>query len=603
MQLADAFRRTNVKASEADMAALGFTGKSYAGFVNFNMSVKNHPNYAAALDLAKKEVSDHQSALSITNPTKQQTARFVRVRMRELLLDGFEHNGVKHKGLGLSEFQKESANSIAKSQIFTEQRNGIGSMAARGINKLKSSNAALDFVLSPLIPFTTIIGNMTDTMLDYDPIGGMARTHNFSVSSLIRYAAGSGKDGKRIGSSSMAVDPKVDWLGFRMEDGIKDQRYYEQIGRNWTGIHTLIGLSLMVNSNPYGPGLGVTWDPDDDKRTIDGDEYSVFWNGEKLFSYKELPIVSVPLSFVGAFMSHKRNPERFGGKSEFGSRLAYAWWASQTMPLKMSVGEGAANAMDLLSNTFNMASNPSMTSGEKIYEVLLKPYLKTTTKALPWRYSLAEQVTSLIMGTEKYSTSSYSQSLEYFFEGAAYGRISDQYKAVDIFGEEIKMSPIKEAIPFLDYFTKDVAERPYRKFLHERDISLGNAQNRAVARFDDEAILGVEYRDYTPEEWDYFSREAGKTFKENIEELMKRDDIAEMDKTPVIYGGKTVSMTEKVVRQLLAGSRLHARNMVIEKFDKPDAPAYNVESIPAYEGGNQVEGTMYNDIGGFFQKF
>ncbi|MCK5019139.1 MAG: hypothetical protein KAS32_18910, partial [Candidatus Peribacteraceae bacterium] len=137
------------------------------------------------------------------------------IRKREIMLDMLE----------LSPEERAEIEQIARSNIFTDDRGGLIAHVAYGIGRLANTNPVTKVVIKPFVPFTKIVGNVTEYMLDHIPLYGQARAHGLGFTSLYKRAV------------------KGDMLTSQMgEKGSK--AYYEQMGRAWLG--TVSFLTAMM---------------------------------------------------------------------------------------------------------------------------------------------------------------------------------------------------------------------------------------------------------------------------------------------------------------------------------------------------------------------
>jgi len=578
-----------------DMKAAGYSvpavrNLTYTQWVNFEMSM-NNPRFKNAKEMAIQDVKTHEELTG--GLTDAQRKRYVDTRMKEIIRFGGtnEETGVKLPGLRLSEKAKEDAESVARSQIFTHQRGGVYSKWSGTLASFTGKKAKF---LWPLIPFTTIIGNLSDTMADFNPVTGIARANGISTSELLAEFQRSNNRKNNIDKPVLSAkmgdqSPYGVFTSDRIKSAIrdnKDAKYYEQMARYWTGVQGFLALSMMVNENPYGQGLGLTGSQDDKP-------YMITWNGEAKWSYKDLPFIAPAATLVAQW--HQWNREKPEKKDqewyeESGARLWYALGEAELISSKVSVAEGSMRAMDLVQGVFELGKQgmpweDTPDRGEKIATLMgkiSKPYVSVLTKPIPWRASFIEQI-GQAFDPSVYSKSDIINSLTYAFTGAAYKLPGiEKIEMVDVYGDPVKKFPGEDRMAFLASFKDDISQRPHVKFMNERGIVLAPTQNRAVAWEDQKDILGVSYKDYTTEQFAYFAKTSGEYFKTmltggtirvgerdmEIPGIMNVDPELRnfMDNDIVSYGQKKMTATEKEVRQALSNARSLARDAVKSKF-------------------------------------
>jgi len=596
--------------TRSDLIAMGFDKKqmeaagytlpalrsfSYPQWVNYQMSM-NNPNYKGAIEIAIQDVQAHEQLTG--GLTDAQRKRYVETRAKEVIRFGGENEltGEKILGLRLSEKEFEDAEIIARSQIFTHNRGGIHSKWSGALARM-TSNKKAGFLLVPLIPFTTIIGNLSDTMADFNPVTGIARANGISMSELIAEfqrsngMEGSKKNEKPVLSAKMGDQfPRAksfgDFVDMRVKRAFetKDSKYYEQMARAWTGIQALTALALTVSSNPY-QGFGLTGSQDQKN------PYMIMIDGEPLFSYKDIPFLGPAAAIVAKWHEYAReNPDKKDAEfyEDAGARLWYAMGAAETLPGKVSIAEGSIRAMDIFSDCLEIVMG-KQGKGEDtpdwksmaldLVDKISRPYINFLTKAMPQRASALEQFEQLFDPTV-YSKSDILDATVYAFTGVLYKLPwIEKTEMVDIFGDPVEKLPGEDRMGFLQSFRDDVSQRPWVKFLNERSIVFPSLQNTEVAWEDKDAIFGVKYENYDTKQFAYYAKKSGENFKkrlngytdedgEKIEGIMDVDSATQQmrDETIVEYNHKPVTLTEKLVREAMSAARSEARKQVKKEF-------------------------------------
>ena len=88
--------------------------------------------------------------------------------------------------LDLTAEERSEIDELARANIFTDDRGGAIAHLAYNIGKLSNSNAFFKTTVKPFVPFTKIVGNVTEYMLDYTPFYGMMRAHGYSGTGLYK---------------------------------------------------------------------------------------------------------------------------------------------------------------------------------------------------------------------------------------------------------------------------------------------------------------------------------------------------------------------------------------------------------------------------------
>lgn len=589
MQLADMIRRGDVETTKSEMEAAGFVPKNlqklipYSEWVRFRMSLDNNPKFAGLVMQAGREVFAHDEMVG--GMSDAQKSRMMRVRVRELV----------DKNLGLSENARQAAIEIARSQIFTHDRHGINSKMADMLGFVKTKAP----LLWPILPFLKIVGNIGDTVADFNPLSAIPRANGMSISELLDwYSRLNMKPGEERARSTARLSErtKVDgntWLQNALKES-KDPRYYEQMSRAWGGIHTLIGMAAMMGT----PSAGLWIDDDGD----------VSYDGNHLFATKEFPVLAPSARMLGHWMAYAQNNPGEEGAKDLALRTGYTLFGGEMAPIQTSVFQSGLTLMDVIGHTIRvmqekdeMGSHENFNPAEelpKLIEEVAKPFLAAYTKPLPWRAGIVEQ-SMQIWDQGKYPHKTLMDSFEYYASGAFYkykplSAVGDKimgkehhgaYIQRDAFGDEVKALPAENTIQALDDFINDVANRPWVKFMTERGIRFPQTPNPTVAWVDPNSPVGVVMDKYDDEQYDLYVRESGAKFKEMVSDMINNGAATNPDGSLVIGADgkvmtldymdnymipgpdkKLTTITKVVVGKMLSASRAYGRAKVAEKY-------------------------------------
>jgi hypothetical protein len=487
-----------------------------------------------------------------------------RIRMREVV----------HEKLQIEDQARDDAEAIARSMIFTHQRNGVFSQVS---NVAKGMRHTLDrgtggwlgtMLLTPIIPFTTIVGNLADTMTDFTPVLGVSSANGISIADALGFGARA-MGSKRVISGRMSertVKDGYGWLKNRLAVASTDPKYYEQMGRAWTGFLSVIAGGMMMSNN-RNQGFYVTADDDNT------DPNCLLYDGKRILQYTHYPMISGAAAMLGYWSSYARRfPE---DKDDVAGRMFYSLMSAATISGQSSVAEGMVNLLDLTSKLPKVLEGNQMPwqdkkPGDAILEVgkgFLGSQLSFYAKTMPQSNNMLVQ-TAAIFDPTRYSKRDVTESLWYALSGFTYALTPGKVEQVDVFGNVLKRVPGSDVVGFLDNYVDDISKRPGVAFCNERGIIFGPMRNRSVDIPDDDALLGVTVDKMNSEEFGWFAKKSGEIFTSMMSEYMSSGAWKEEDDLYDLYYKKKMSMTEISVRKMQSASMKYAKGLTIEQFPR-----------------------------------
>lgn len=508
-ELADAVRRARLESADGSVRE-----------VSRKALAENSQEWQSAMDQAGNDIDAVAQALKLDGKAKE---RAIRIRAREIL----------HSRLGLDDQAMQDAEDIARSKIFTLKRNGMNGKIATAMKMI--NNSKLGAVTWPFIMFTDIIGNVGDTMGDFNPIRGIARANGITPSAALAALSG--------GKSA------------RMSTDRKSELYYEQMGRAWFGKVLFTAVMAMMFSG------------DDDDRWLDftGDSHPthpnfIKINGRPIMSWTLLPWAVPSLSFATKLdESFKKNPNM--SKDDmvgWGKRLGLAWFASETGVSRMSMAE-SANALLEFGSVLTKSVIDKKLDIDKTIRLIGefgKSVMGVVTKPFPQRISFVEQAAQLL-DPSVYSKKDIDEIFLYAFSGAFFRSATmDVTKQIDIFGKEIKRNIGSDLIDYISNYQNDAKTRKRVDFLYDHGVEFGPTQNRAMLFEEDGEVVKEKMSDV---QFEKYAKLSGEKFAAALDEYMAdRATWEEAYKTPDDNDpGKT--MLEKNVKALMTAARYDAK--------------------------------------------
>jgi hypothetical protein len=350
-----------------------------------------------------------------------QRERYYKIRTRELAYDALD--------IPLEE--KEAAKDLSSQSIFTGERGGAISHLADFIGRIASgANPRLKTawtlgVKIPFIPFTKIVGNVGDYMLDHTPYG-ILRAFNLGGTGLVQRA------GNLISSGSMD-DMKTSQMG-----QMGSKQFEEQLARGISGTAILV-IAAALQGDDRKDDFYITGGFGDDE-----EKYSIYSNGKRMMTYKNIAHLAIPLGLIGnASEASKYASEPNQSQSE---RIALATLVTMSMMKEQSFLKGVKDLTTMVSDVVGDARD-TKSAGKttaRAFERLGTKYGEVATGTLVTNNALLEQIEKII-DPRKMSKETVSASLLYLsglqrplsmagVEGPA-------YPILDIFGREVKLDP------------------------------------------------------------------------------------------------------------------------------------------------------------------
>ena len=425
------------------------------------------------------------------------------IRKRELILEE----------LPITKEERDEAERLARSNIFTDDRGGLFGTVASGLGYLVNSSITAALIVKPFVPFTKVVGNVAEYMMDHVPYYGILRANGMGVISIIK---------KRIDPELMTAQ-----MGER-----GSRAYYEQMGRAYLGtIAFSLGMMFLLGR-----------DEDDFVEVSGGYNKEGFRKrgrenvlppytlriGSVKIPYKNIPGLAIPLCLIGNLNDGLRDKRDEG---ELQDRLTAALLLDATtnsifMVKDMSFLDGVQRGTQIIAD----AASADEKKWGQIGEGLVKSYLGFTTRPLPQNNNAIQQIWKL------FDPTSYSQGDIRGMLGYAAGLQHFLNKPVlDQFGEEISSYPGETLLPYTHWLKIKGQDKRWG-FLAKYNAIPSRIYNRTMSI---ETKDGIEKRQLEVDELHDYTEITGKMFSESIVQYMA-------DKEKVTQRGATVIEREKL---------------------------------------------------------
>jgi hypothetical protein len=489
-----------------------------------------------------------------------------KIRKRELMLDK----------LPITKEEKEEAELLARSNIFTDDRGGMFATLAQGLGNLANRGPVAGLILKPFVPFTKVVGNVSEYMMDHVPFYGLLRANGMSISTLAKKA--------------MKVEGETAQMG---EKG--SRAYYEQMGRAWLGTaaFSLALLTLLGTDEEDFIELSGGYNKEGFKQR--GRENAMppytLRVGNVKISYKNIPALAIPLSLIGNINDGLKLNQAEGDLRDrlTAALLLDAVSNSIFMVKDMSFLDGVQRGTQIMAD----AASADEKKWESIGEGLIKSYLGFATRPLPQNNNAIQQIWKIFDPTS-YSQSDIQGMLGYAMGAQHFiGRPS-----LDQFGDVITSYPGETLMPYTHWLKiKGTDER--WKFLAKYNAIPNKLYNRTMQI---ESADGIEKRKLEADELFEYTKRTGEHFSNALREYMSNTEKVAKRGAEVIEREKNNGETEKIngvredIEKLWADAKDKAE---IELFRwgsvKEDMPAVwslikQTEAYQPYQESKSIEG-------------
>lgn len=446
--------------------------------------------------------------------TRELSSREKKIRRNELIREAIREKS------GVSEDMESDILHTADVGVFTGDRNGAMAQAAAMIGAASNSNKIMKTLTFPFVPFTKVVGNVFEFMLDGFPVYGVARASGYSITgiasriktkewsykSLAENSAQVGAPGTLAHQKQMAraflgtASLALAWAMFGIEDDDDPtDNFFMLTGQNKAGAD-------FGGSNPKYPPYRIRI----------GD-----WEAD----YRMFPALFIPLSIIGNYNDQRLrlNRKEKASDEEYTELEKRMDLAVSTMTqstggmLGLSFTEGIQELMQMVGEIEvgeGEGEGEKLTTEDKVDFVtrkLMKTGAHLATGWMPQKANLLRQVEKI------YDPSSYGQKDVESVLAYAVGieKFVDSNVNVDILGNHITSLPGSKTMPFDDYF-RDIHNDRAWQFLTKYGAVPDKPRN-SVIRFNSE-----ERRTMNQDEWYVFTRKSGEYFEQMVQQYLDR---------------------------------------------------------------------------------
>ena len=388
--------------------------------------------------------------------------------------------------------ERVKAERLAQSHIFTDDRGGAVAKLAGGIAGIVNRSATNAALLKPWIPFTKIVANVTEYMLDATPIYGQMRAAGLSPTGLLRRAA------LTPTSAQMSTE--------------KDNVYYEQMGRAWLSTFAMAALGYFAAGGDEDDLIEVTGgafyynDPQRRQMTDNGrmPRYTIRIGKFKM-NYMNLPGVAVPLAIMGSYNDTLKDADM--SEDERALRLFHAVFNGFRSIQDLSFLKGVS---DLIATMEDISTVSDESAIERINKQLVRTYGGFATRPLPQNFNLVRQTVKF------FDPTSYSQKDLESIMGYALGiHYWTGRPNIDVLGGEVKTYPGETLMPYTHWVELKGKDKMWQ-FLSDYGAIPQALRNSSEHR------TPSGYRKLEDDELYEYQKLTGKYFREYLEKYYGR---------------------------------------------------------------------------------
>ncbi|MFA5638628.1 MAG: hypothetical protein WC961_07105 [Anaerovoracaceae bacterium] len=440
------------------------------------------------------EVIDQQTDVEIAKweqiTGKKATPLQRRIKRRELMLEE----------LKLTPEEKMEAENLARSNIFTDERNGLMSkLIVDLVGGLTSKSKVMALGMFPWVPFRRIVANLTEFLLDSMPVYGLMRTYGLSVTGIA----------KKFGLAETSAQ-----MG---ERGTRE--FYEQAGRAWFATSTALALALLAVGNDEDDFLEITGGYNDDiKRRAYGRDnvtpkYSIRL-GDVTLSYVNTPVAAGMLGLVGNINDARRirkvTEEEITTRTML-SILGSSYIRTFLMAKDTSPAQGLADFMEMAVDAVSQEGGLT-----KAGRTALEKYLSIGAKPLPQNINTLQQIWQAWDHTA-YSKRDADELLAYTM---GLHRLNNK-PIIDQMGEEVQSYPAEMAVPYTHW--ANIKGNDTRWLFLAKHGAIPPVINN-YAQIDMEYKGGIHSRRLDSDDLFEYALLSGKFFSEKLTDYMANEE-------------------------------------------------------------------------------
>lgn len=454
----------------------------------------------------------------------------------------------------------EEAKQSAETMVYRgDFRGGIG-WVAYTLSTFTQSKNPMGNALRLFVPFTKIVSNVFNYMVDYTPIYGLLRANGLGLTGftqMIMKGDGLEFKGKEILPTQMGK--------------VGEKAYYDQMGRAWLGLTAFSSLAALVFSqleldddDPnkvfiVGNHAGLNREQSKNAEITDPKGTIRIGKNGTPIPYKNIPALDIPLTIIGNFMDLHRWSEGKGANE----KLAMAMFASKNTFMEKSFVKGINDFNNILfDDRLNGVSDKATQ--------LFKTAVGYATKPLPQNTTLVTQIDDIFSKYE-WKAEDVSDILMY----AAYNGSDVGKPRLDVFGMPYKTYPGETFLPLQSWLFKKQNDPVWSKLADE-------GLTKKISKFGDLSLYDIDGNPLpVTKEQDYiYKAYAGREWYKMLNKYLN-DEKAAADYLLVDhnYEGDFEKIGRKEIESIIQYTKDDAAKIAYYRIASDNGLKYNIKDL------------------------
>ena len=475
-------------------------------------------------------------------------------------------NEMINEAIRLDDKSKREAQQLASDYTFTRERNGAIASIATGMGRvLMGWGVGGKFVKLIYVPFTNIVGNVGEMMMDTVPLYGFARAQGYGFSGMVQRA-------KNPKNFFRKLDPTLEKSSMLGEKGTRARD--TQMARAYfgtLGVLATMALFMGDDEDRWFQLTGGQKEAEDFGEGLQGHRprYSIGVGPKSKriwINYLNLPLVSAPLGLVGNINDRMRNKGDMSSDN-FTDRMAASmrvfsgglWWDGArdagSIMMDMTFLSGIQLLTEDVEETFKSVQEGGGKTNRSVENKPFSAFARNVARnlagaparILPHRINLVRQIEKFWDPTV-YSRKEISSTLKYEW-GVHW--FSDTNKKRDIFGEVVKRYPGNQFMNIDHYLGLAKTDSRY-EFLDKHNAMPSQLRNSPM-------VINDVYRYLTEKEFEEYVKLTGKNFDKELRGYMKSGYVSKDKAYEEVSRGITKTGVQKEIEVLWRLAKEDAR--------------------------------------------
>lgn len=464
----------------------------------------------------------------------------------------------------------EEAKQSAETMVYRgDFRGGIG-WVAYTLSTFTQSKNPMGNALRLFVPFTKIVSNVFNYMVDYTPVYGLLRANGLGFTGVTqRLKKGEGLEfkGKEILPTQMGQ--------------VGEKAYYDQMGRAWLGLTAFSGLAAIIISqldldddDPnkifiVGNHAGLNREQSKNTEITDPKGTIRIGKNGTPIPYKNIPALDIPLTIIGNWMDLNRWSEGKGANE----KLAMAMFASKNTFMEKSFVKGINDFNNIVFDDRLNGVNDKATQ-------LFKTALGYATKPLPQNTTLVTQIDDIF---SKYEWK--AEDLQDILMYSAYNGSDVGKPKLDVFGMPYKTYPGETFLPLQSWLFNKENDPVWSKLADE-------GLTKKISKFGDLTLYDIDgnplpvtkdqdyiYKAYAGREW-------YKMLNKYLNDEKAATDYLYIDHN---YDGDFDKIGKKEIERIIQYTKDDAAKIAYYRIASDAGLKYNIKDLDWLNSLNEVD--------------